>query len=93
MLLATGELRFVITFYAMIINDSTISTKNVPWPKFSKVTNGVGFLCFYVFSLKYLKEGPGFQKMLSIAFLQIIHLPLKTFRACHFQVMVDAAYW
>lgn len=46
-----------------------------------------------MFSLKYLKEKPGFQKMLSPDFLQIVYLPLKTFRPCHFKVMVDAVYW
>lgn len=67
--------------------------KSVPWLNFSKVTNDLGFLYFYVFGLKYLKEGPGFQKVLSTDFLQTIYLPLKAFRPCHFKVMVDAVYW
>lgn len=78
----------------MIINDSTTKTKkNVPWLKFSKVTNDLRFLCFYVFSLKYLKDEPGFQKMLSNDFLQMVKLPLKTFRPCNFKAMVDTVYW
>lgn len=57
--------------------------KNVPWLKFSKVTNDLRFHCFHVFSLKYLEDELGFQKILRTDFLQMVKLPLETFRPCH----------